>query len=125
MMESMDNDSDGLSLDEQQPFPQLPRSGLGVASCVAFGLALACIIIGGVSLSALPPPGGSDFPQGFGQAIASGFLIMFGWGASCVGVLLGIGGLFQQDRESVTPTLGLALNALPAGFILLWVLGNS
>ena len=105
-------------------FDERKNSGLGLAS---FALAITIgvydfLLIVFASVVETGTPGAMD--ENSVIAIVVGLLILAGLASNMLGIALGIGGLFQNDRQKVFPVLGTTLNsATILGIIGLMVLG--
>jgi hypothetical protein len=93
--------------------PPLNHSGLGVASfiigLVVIILTLLVIILAVVTAASSRPHRG-DAAEAMGAVV--GIVICGGLVASLVGLGLGVGGLFQEDRNRTFAVIGVVLNGL-------------
>jgi hypothetical protein len=112
------------SYNDAYQYDMRKNAGLGLAS---FALALTIgvydiLLIVFASIVETGTPGAMDEDSVI--AIVVGLLILAGLASNMLGIALGIGGLFQNDRKKVFSVLGTTFNsAIILGIIGLMVLG--
>ncbi len=108
--------------------PKPKHSGLGIASLViaVISILLFCLGLGvAVFASASDPATIESMPSDSPLYLTVGLMICFGGGLDLVGLGLGIGGLFQPDRNKTFAILGTVFNLLFLCAVgMLMVIGN-
>jgi hypothetical protein len=96
----------------ERRYRPLPHSGFGIASTV-LGVIMGVAVFGLLVIAGIMEtntPGGID--EESPQAIVLGVLIIGSLVLSLVGLVLGLVGVFQPQRNKIFPGIGIGVNAL-------------
>ncbi len=101
------------------------HSGLGIASFI-IGLVVVVLCLLVVILAAALSASRPSHETADAMALMAGVAICGGLAASLVGLGLGVGGVFQEDRNRTLAVVGLALNGLVLlGGVILLLIGMA
>jgi len=103
----------------------LPHSGLGIASFI-IGLVVVVIVLLMILLIAVLASNRANRNTAETMGVMTGIFVCVGALASLVGLGLGMGGVFQEDRNRTFAVIGLILNGLIIlGTVALFIIGMA
>lgn len=107
------------------PLPRKPHSGMGIASFVialASGCGIVFMLMLCVAMAAAPTPQHNMTSMNYVLGT-----LLFGIGVlTLIGIVFGIGGVLQANRQRAFAVIGLILNiALPIGLLFLMLVAST